>query len=488
MLVSNAPRPSFFVNAVAKKHRALIVSNDLIELEQLTNIVERTNCEVVKCRSASEAIGRAAASDFQLAIFSEELESMNGQMLCRYFDEVSPQAEVIMLSSSLDGGGTSSRKPPCTWLKRPFESDAYVENSVRNSLDRYNLRLRNDFLERHVAMSEKFEDLIGRSSAMNQVFDIIESVAPSDASVLIQGESGTGKELIARAIHRRSHRNEGPMIPVHCGAIPEALLESELFGHVKGAFTGANQTRIGHFEAANGGTIFLDEIGEMTSSAQIRLLRVLQEAEITRVGESAQRKVDVRVIAATNVDLLSSVDDGSFRNDLYYRLNVIPLQLPPLRKRKSDIPLLAKHFLAKYSERSSKELQDFEPEVMTAFVEYDWPGNVRELENVIEAAVVLAKGYSVKLQDLSTSFRKQAGNSVAMSIPPPPPPGHGVDLGLSFADAKKKAVRRFELEYVSGLLRGVEGNISEAARKAGLDRSNFRRVMNKYKKELENYL
>ncbi|MEE2901604.1 MAG: sigma-54 dependent transcriptional regulator [Myxococcota bacterium] len=486
--MSNAPRPSFFVNAVAKKHRALIVSNDLTELNRLTEIVEKANCDAVKCQSASEAIGRAAASDFQLAIFSEDLESMNGQMLCRYFDEVSPQAEVIMLSSSLDGGGTSSRKPPFTWLKRPFESDAYVENSVRNSLDRYNLRLRNDFLERHVAMSEKFEDLIGRSSAMNQVFDIIESVAPSDASVLIQGESGTGKELIARAIHRRSQRNEGPMIPVHCGAIPEALLESELFGHVKGAFTGANQTRIGHFEAANGGTIFLDEIGEMTSSAQIRLLRVLQEAEITRVGESAPRKVDVRVIAATNVDLLSSVEDGSFRNDLYYRLNVIPLQLPPLRKRKSDIPLLAKHFLAKYSERSSKELHDFESEVMTAFVEYDWPGNVRELENVIEAAVVLAKGSSVKLQDLSTSFREQTGNSVAMSIPPPPPSGHGVDLGLNFADAKKKAVRRFELEYVSGLLRGAGGNISEAARKAGLDRSNFRRVMNKYKKELENYL
>ena len=485
--MSSAPRPSFFINATERKHRALLVSNDSLELDKLADIVENANCEVVQCRSASEAIGRAAASDFQLAIFSEELESMNGHMLCKYFDEVSPQAEVIMVSSSLDAGGSSSRKPPCTWLKRPFESDAHVENLVRNSLERYNLRLRNDFLERHVAMSEKFEDLIGRSTAMNQVFDVIESVAPSDASVLIQGESGTGKELIARAIHRRSQRSDGPMIPVHCGAIPEALLESELFGHVKGAFTGANQSRVGHFEAANGGTIFLDEIGEMTASAQVRLLRVLQEAEITRVGESTQRKVDVRVIAATNVDLISSVEGGAFRNDLYYRLNVIPLQLPPLRKRKSDIPLLAKHFLAKYSERASKRLQDFEPEVITALIEYDWPGNVRELENVIEAAVVLAKDELIRLQDLSSSFREQAGSSIPMSIPPPAL-RNSVDLTLNFTEAKKKAVKRFELEYVTGLLKNADGNISEAARMAGLDRSNFRRVMNKYKGELEGYL
>ena len=250
-------------------------------------------------------------------------------------------------------------------------------------------------LKRKITPRTLFPEIIGNSPAIQQVFQLIESVADSDATVLIEGESGTGKELVARALHYHSHRADKPFIPIFCGSLTESLLESELFGHRKGAFTGAIENKPGLFEEADGGTLFLDEIGDISKNIQTKLLRVLQEGEIKRVGDSQIRKVNVRIISATNKDLWEEVQAGNFREDLYYRLNVINIKMPPLRARKEDIPLLAEHFLKKYTEKNRKSVLRFTPEAMKLLMDYDWPGNIRELENTIERAVILARGTEI---------------------------------------------------------------------------------------------
>jgi transcriptional regulator with GAF, ATPase, and Fis domain len=295
-------------------------------------------------------------------------------------------------------------------------------------------------------------------------------VAETDATVLIQGESGTGKELIARAIHYNSRRKDRPFVVVSCSALPETLLESELFGHERGAFTGAIRQRIGRFEHADGGTIFLDEIGEMSMPVQLKLLRVLQEREVERVGGNQTIKVDVRVIAATHKDLFRAIRERLFREDLFYRLNVVPIKLPPLRERLDDVPLLASHFVKKYCDRNKKELMSFSPQALSSLVRYSFPGNVRELENIIERAVIMEKGGTIRRIDLG-------------------PPGTGAGPGLAhpalgdlqpFPKMKAECVERFEREYLSRVLRMYHGNISKSAQHAGINIKNFHEKMARY--------
>jgi two-component system response regulator HydG len=286
--------------------------------------------------------------------------------------------------------------------------------------------------------------------------------------VLLQGESGTGKELAARAIHRCSPRRPKSLVAVNCSALTDTLLESELFGHEKGSFTGAIASKRGLFEAADGGSIFLDEIGQIPVPTQVKLLRVLQEGELKRVGANEHRKVDVRVIAATNVDLAQATREGLFREDLYYRLNVIAIQLPSLRQRVSDIPLLAMHFLRKYNLKLGKKLEAFQPEVMEILERHPWVGNVRELENVIERAAVLSRGREITLQDLPENLRG----------PQPARRGSGTALSeYSYRDAKDIALGEFSRRYFAELLTYTGGNVSRASRRAGMDRSNFRRLL-----------
>jgi two-component system response regulator HydG len=286
--------------------------------------------------------------------------------------------------------------------------------------------------------------------------------------VLIQGESGTGKELVAQAIHLRSARSTAPFVPVNCSAISEALLESELFGHVRGAFTGALGAHKGLFEAAHGGTLFLDEIGDMPAATQVKLLRALQEGEIKPVGSTDTLQVDVRVLAATNVDLSEARQKGRFRDDLYYRLNVIAIHVPPLRERPEDIALLAYHFLRKHAERLRKGVTRISPEAMEALQSYRFPGNVRELENSIERAVVLGRDDTLRLGDLPQVVREGSGAAV----------GAGDSFAhLRFRKARTMAMAVFERRYLTALLRRVQGNISEAARLAGMDRTNFKRIV-----------
>jgi len=306
---------------------------------------------------------------------------------------------------------------------------------------------------------------------MMEVYRMVESVAHSVSTVLLQGESGTGKELVARAVHNQGPRANKPFIPVNCSAIPETLVEAELFGHVRGAFTGAVESRKGMFETADGGTIMLDEIGDLPLQVQVKLLRALQDGEIKRVGSSESIKVDTRVIAATNVNLTEAMEQGNFRQDLYYRLSVITIPLPPLRDRSEDIPLLAYHFLKKYASRSGRDISRISLEAMRALRTHSWPGNVRELENAIERAVVMARGDAILPGDLPPSVVDTRAPSVPQNLL----------LDLPFNEAKKKAVEQFESSYVESMLKRAGGNVSEAARQAGMDRSNFRRVLRKYK-------
>jgi len=331
-------------------------------------------------------------------------------------------------------------------------------------------------LERKLEQKETFGELIGNTPSMQEVYRLAVGVAPTSSTVLVLGESGTGKELTARAIHEHSSRSNKPFVAVNCSAIPVDLVESELFGHVRGAFTGAITTREGLFEAADQGTIFLDEVGDLPPLAQVKLLRALQEGEIKRVGTNETRRVDVRVLAATNVDLRTKIAAGKFREDLFYRLNVICIELPPLRKRRDDIAILAHHFLRKYAGRQGREAVKISDEAMRVLRSQNWPGNVRELENAMEHALVYCREDTILPQHLPC-----ARHSLAPSLAEEPSVALGGALPddlalLPYREAKQRALTMFDDAYFSAVMHRTGGNISEAARQAGLDRSNFRRA------------
>jgi two-component system response regulator HydG len=304
-----------------------------------------------------------------------------------------------------------------------------------------------------------FDELVGRDTNMQVVYKLIEEVAPTDATVLIQGESGTGKELVARAIHRASHRKSMPFVVINCSAYPKALLESELFGHEKGAFTGALRRKKGRFEQADGGTVFLDEIGEITASAQIKLLRVLQNHKFERIGGEDSLYVDVRILAATNRDLLEEVKAGRFREDLYYRLNVIPITLPPLRERANDIPLLARFFLARFAKEQGKSVEQISPDAMRKLLDYSWPGNVRELENSIEHAVVLAKGEEIFISELPSAVTSHAGEQTTAKL----------------------TILENEAKLIRDALEQSNWNKTTAAARLGISRSTLYEKLKKYR-------
>lgn len=320
------------------------------------------------------------------------------------------------------------------------------------------------------ALSSKedgFDSIVGRSIPMRKVFEMIEKVAKTEANILILGESGTGKELVARSIHSHSNRRDKPFVPVDCGALPESLLESELFGYEKGAFTGALTQRPGIFEFANYGTLFFDEVSNFSLSLQAKLLRVLQERQFRRVGGRKLIGADIRIISASNQDLKKAVEEGKFREDLYYRLNVISIILPPLKERKGDIPLLAKYYLKKYSRLNHRTIKGISKDAMRFLEEYSWPGNVRELQNVIERAVSLTENEIIQPEDLPTSIRKNRTFS--------PIPGH-----FSFKETKRRWVDEFEKEYLKDLLKRTDGNITRAAKEAGLNRKTIYRLLKKH--------
>ncbi len=383
----------------------LLVDDEETLLKRLGRSLREEGHEVVDTSSARDALRHLTMRTFDLLVVDNLMPGMTGLELIREISQTvseseRPQVLLMTAHATVESAIEAMKLGALDYLQKPFEVEALLA-LVRHALDHQRLRS-----ERQYLISERNEDfnhygIVGRSRVMQQVIQRAELVAETKSTVLITGETGTGKEMVARAIHHRSAQREMPLIKVNCAAIPETLLESELFGHVRGAFTGATATKRGKFALADRGTIFLDEIGTMSAALQAKFLRVLQEREFEPLGAERTQRVDVRVIAATNRDLRKMVHDGSFQEDLYYRLNVIPIELPPLRERRDDIPALVVHFVEKHSQRTGKRVQQVDDVALAALQKYDWPGNVRELENTIERAVVLATGRALSLDTVS---------------------------------------------------------------------------------------
>ncbi len=457
-----------------QKARILVVDDDKIVLRAAQQILQREGYEVVALDDAFEGLTIVKDPTFDVAVLDIKMPNLSGLDLLRAFKQARPDVEVIMMTAyaTIETAVEAVKGGAYDFLTKPFENIDVLSLAVGRAAEKKALRDRNRALEAQLATGGQFEELVGQSQQMRDVFKIVGTVSPSTATVLIQGESGTGKELVARAIHARSPRKNKPFVAVNCSALSDTLLESELFGHLRGSFTGATANKKGLFEAADGGTIFLDEIGDIPPATQVRLLRVLQEGEVKRVGATDTLHVDVRVIAATNVDLARARKAGKFREDLFYRLNVIAVHLPPLRDRPEDVPPLAHHFLARYAQKVGKQVTAFSPAALEALTTYRWTGNVRELENCIERAVVMAPGAQIEVDDLPLEIRQSTRG------------GGEVDVfnlvQLPWEEARTLASRAFERRYLSSLLERNHGDVKKAAAAAGVELANFRRLLTQH--------
>jgi two-component system response regulator HydG len=410
----------------------LIVDDDASNLASLKRLFEREGVEVLTAANGQEALEVLRRVRVGVCLTDLMMPKVSGIDLMRAAKTVSKETVFILMTAfgTVEKAVEAMKEGAWDFVTKPFKRIQIVR-AVRRALDRQALVRENQMLRAQLEESSRGRSIIGNSLAIRATLDMVEQVAPSSATVLLLGESGTGKELVARALARSSRRAAGPLVAVNCAALPDTLLEAELFGHEKGAFTGATGVRKGRFEMADGGTLFLDEIGETSPQVQVKLLRALQEGEIERLGSSLPRKVDVRVVAATNKDLPAEIAAGRFREDLYYRLNVISITLPPLRDRKDDIPLLAQHFLSLYCEKNQKPLDGLTEEAMERLMAWSWPGNVRELENAMERAVVLARGEAVELGDLPPQVTQGEAGTRSLSIP----------IGTSLADIEAMVIR-----------------------------------------------
>jgi DNA-binding NtrC family response regulator len=391
---------------MSAKGNLLIVDDETIVRDSLGKWFAEEGYQVGTAQSAAEALTRLGGRRWDLALVDIKMPGTDGIELQRRLHEIDPELTVIIMTgyASVETAVQSLKNGAYDYVTKPFDPDE-ISHLVRNALEHRRAQRENIRLRETVEEATRPGELVGQSLAMKRVLEAIETVGGTETTVLITGESGTGKELVARAIHAASPRRHNPLVVIHCGALPETLLESELFGHEKGAFTGAQYRKKGKFEVAEGGTVFLDEIGDISLKTQTDLLRVLQEHEITRIGSNQPIKVDFRCIAATNKDLQQLVDEGKFRADLYYRLNVFSIQIPPLRDRREDIPLLVESFMRKFSLAMNKRILRVAPAAMAALQDYDWPGNVRELENAVERAMVLAQEPELRLEDFSLVSR-----------------------------------------------------------------------------------
>lgn len=397
----------------------LLVDDELAHLKTLEKLFLREGYEVHTANDGQEALDCIRQRAFNLVITDLMMPHVDGMELMQLVRTLQPEADVILMTAfgTVERAVQGMKDGAYDFIAKPIKRNAILK-SARLALERQALLAENRELRAQIESFKRSEhNIVGHSIVLGEVLDMARQVSRSDATVLIEGDSGTGKELFARYIYRLSDRHKQPFVALHCAALPESILESELFGYEKGAFTGAKQRKLGRFEAADKGTLFLDEIGEMSKSTQVKLLRVLQEGTFERLGSNTPTKVDVRIIAATNRDLEEEMAQGNFRSDLFYRLNVIRLSIPPLSKRKEDIPLLAEHFLNKYREKNGREIQNLSPEAIKTLCHYSWPGNVRELEHVIERAVVLDRDGVLDLDDLPEQICGQTTEARALTIP-----------------------------------------------------------------------
>ncbi len=396
----------------------LVVDDDRANVESIQRIFERENIEVLTAHDGLAGLDILRGRRVGVVLTDLMMPNMNGLELLRAARTVSPETAVILMTAfgTVETAVEAMKEGAWDFVTKPFKRIQIVK-AVRRALDQQSLVMENMALRTELQDARRDRSIIGNSLPIRQLLDMVKQVAPSHATILLQGESGTGKELVARAVHNWSGRANKPFIALNCAALPESLLEAELFGHEKGSFTGATARRQGRFELADSGTLFLDELGEMSPQVQVKLLRVLQGGEFERVGGTQTIKVDTRIVAATNKDLKTEVAAGRFREDLFYRLNVISLQLPPLRDRRDDIPLLAQHFIATYAEKNGKRLSGLTRDALAALTGWRWPGNVRELENAIERAVVLSRGDAITIDDLPPHLKDGEPETRQIVIP-----------------------------------------------------------------------
>ncbi|MDO9116654.1 MAG: sigma-54 dependent transcriptional regulator [Nitrospira sp.] len=448
--------------------KILVIDDDAVARELLADALKKDGHEVESFSNGTDALARGQQTVFDLVLTDIRMGTVDGLTVLREFKRFSPDTSIVLLTAfgSLEGAIEGIKQGAFDYLAKPFRKEE-VKLVVQRALDHCKLVRENKRFRVELKEKEEWSPLVGSSPAMLDVYKLVARVSESRSTVLLQGESGTGKELIARAIHANSPRRDKPFIPVNCGALPDTLLESEMFGHEKGAFTGAVGLKAGLFEAATGGTLFLDEIGELGPALQVKLLRVMQDQEVRRVGGTASVKVDVRIIAATNRDLEQLVKEDKFRDDLFYRLNVVRITLPSLVDRKEDIPMLAHHFLQKYVGGTPSGVRGFLPDTMALLKEYRWPGNVRELENAVERAVSLSHGPLVTPDDLPESIRTAA--QVDAKAPAAP---EGDEVCLTLEEVEKRHLIR--------VLKEMKGNKVKAAKILGIDRRTLYRMAERF--------
>lgn len=470
------------LDAVNSKGRILIAEDESVMRNALERVLTTLGYNVSCVEDGYWAMRKLVEDGpFDVALLDIRMPAMDGMEVLERAVENYPLMSVVMMTgqATVETAVRSLKLGAFDYISKPFTDIWEVcEVRVGRAAD-YSRHIRSATFAADRVVSEleatdgQFEGMVGTSPEMVRVYEMISGVATTSASVLIQGETGAGKELVARAIHQRSRRASKAFVPLNCAALPPELLESELFGHEKGAFTGAHTSKRGLFDEADGGTLFLDEIGEMPLALQAKLLRVLQEGEFRPVGSARVHKVDVRILAATHQNLRIATAEALFREDLFYRIAVITIDVPPLRNRRLDIPQLAHHFFEELSDKANHQVEGFTVDAMVCLSEFDWPGNVRELRNVIEGAMIFAAGPHIDIQDLPERISRGSDK--------PGLPGFHPELaGMVYVEAKQRAVHEFESYYLEAILERTRGNISAAARAAGMDRSNFRRLLRRH--------
>ena len=451
----------------------VVVDDDAVARDLLAEALKKEGYHVEAFGSGEEAIARGRQGAVDLVLTDIRMGAVDGLTVLREFKRMSPDTAIVVLTAfgSLEGAIEAIKQGAYDYLAKPFKKEE-IKLVVQRSLDHCRLVRENARFREELKGKDEWSPLVGSSPAMLEVYKLVARVSEGKSTVLLQGESGTGKELIARAIHANSPRRDRAFVPVNCGALPDTLLESEMFGYEKGAFTGAIGTKTGLFESASGGTLFLDEVGELGQALQVKLLRVMQDHEVRRVGGTASIKVDVRIIAATNRDLEQLVKEGKFRDDLFYRLNVVRITLPSLTQRHEDIPMLAHHFLQKCSSAASRAVRGFHPDTLTLLQQYRWPGNVRELENAIERAVSLSHGPLLTPDDLPAAIR--AAGSALDQKAEPAESSHEAHLTLE----------EVEKRHLIRVLKETKGNKVKAAKILGIDRRTLYRMAERFSIDL----
>jgi len=455
-----------------EKGKILVVDDERSMREFLGIMLAKEGYSVTQCPDGETALKQVEEDIFDMVIMDIRMPKMDGIAVLEQIKEMAPETIVIMITAfaSTDTAVRAMKKGAYDYITKPFKNDE-IKLIIHNALEKKALEKENILLKRLVETKFSFDQIIGQSPKMIAIYELMEKVAPTKTNILITGDSGTGKELVAKAIHFNSPRRDKAFVTLNCGAIPENLLESELFGHMKGAFTGAMYNKRGLFEVADGGSIFLDEIGELPLSMQVKLLRIIQDKEFTRVGGTEPIKVDVRIISASNKDLEEAVREKKFREDLYYRLNVIQIKLPLLRERKEDIPLLAEHFFRKYVQELGKEVREISSDAVKLLVNYDYPGNVRELQNIIERAIALETGNILTPENLESYMNEQQGvksiDDTLFDIP-----AEGIDL--------EKIVEDLERNLLLKALQRAKGVKKKAAELLNINFRSIRYRLEKY--------